>query len=262
MAMKAILTEEDHGQLPEALRSEYRRGDDGRYFLDVEQVDGYGLENGEQIRTALTNERKVSKEAQRKLKAYADLGDPDAVREAVERAREFDENPPEDIEAKVKSHREALEKQFAAKERQLTERMTQEIATRDARIAGLDREVSAHVVDAAGSAAIAAAGGNVELLLPHLRASVRAVREEGSDRAVARVMEDDGENPRLSARPGATGPMTIEEFVSDGLRKKFPGAFEGSGKQGSGKDGDSGGRRTSGAGANTFGASRIAASRR
>jgi hypothetical protein len=110
--------------------------------------------------------------------------------------------------------------------------------------------VEQYLVDAQASSALAEAKGSPKVLLPHIKAHVRVMQEEGQ--FVARVVDGKG-NPRIGDAQG--NPMTIKQLV-DELKQDpdFARNFEGSGSSGGGAPrsnaGGGGGVKTIAAGDN------------
>jgi hypothetical protein len=81
--------------------------------------------------------------------------------------------------------------------------------------------------------AVAAAGGEADLLLPHLLMQARVVRENDGRRTV-RLLDRDGLE-RLSPADESTAPMSLDERVAELKRDpRFAAAFRASGASGSG----------------------------
>ena len=108
-----------------------------------------------------------------------------------------------------------------------------ELAKREQAIADLESRYTDHVLKSAALSAISKHQGDAELLMPHVRSMLRAVKGEDGT-LVVRVLNSDGTD-RLSQITGSThNPMDPEELVGSALRNKFPGAFPGTNSAGSG----------------------------
>lgn len=205
--------------VPEPLRANYVQSD-GKFRLDV---DGY--EDPVSLKSALEKERKAARDASRQAKAWADLG-----------------KTPEEIHALLESHQRTEEDkaikggEFDKLRSQMLTAHQAELGKKDGRIDALTRAIHGRIVDADATAAIAAAKGVPALLLPHVRAQVKVVEEDGE--FVARVVDQAG-NPRVN---GKGDFLSIADLVSE-MRQSdvFGRAFEPTGTTGSGATGSSGG---------------------
>lgn len=93
-----------------------------------------------------------------------------------------------------------------------------------------------HLIDAAATAAIAAAKGVPQLLLPHVQRHMKVVEENGE--YVAQVVDAKGD-PRIN---GKGEPLTVADLVAEMRQSEIFGrAFEASGQSGSGKQPGNGG---------------------
>jgi len=224
MALKAILTDEEFGALPEGFGEHYEKQNDGRYRLAVESVGGYSLEDVVGLKGALAEIRQKADERKKSLEKFADL-DPDKARTAMEKLEEMANWTPDE---KVKEQIEAIKSQ-------LTEKYTGEVKGRDDKINHLLRQLEEHLVTAAATSAITKHKGNVDLLLPHVKAAVRMVEDDG--KFTARVYGPDG-NPKISMKQGSQDLMSIEEHVATMKQSDaFAPAFAGTGATGGGATG-------------------------
>lgn len=164
--------------IPEAQRSLYK-ADGDKFRLDL---DGY--EDPAGLKSALDKERKAAKDAIGMAKAWKELGKtPEEIQEL--------------LAAQDQAERDKLVKggEWDKLKGQMTEQHQAELAKREEALKGMRGHLEKHLVDAGGVAAIAAAEGNVELLLPHVKSRVKVIEENG-DYAV-RVVDAAG-NPRVN----------------------------------------------------------------
>lgn len=226
MALKAMLESLDG--IDESLRSHYAE-QDGKFVLDVEPVGTVALEDVGGLKSSLGKEREDRRKLERQLEAFKDI-DPAKAREALEKVGEMADWTPED----------KVREQIAAREKQLLEKHAKEIEARDSSVKHLTAQIEKHLVEAAATSALGKHKGNVELLLPHVKAHTR-VEKDADGNFVARVVGPDG-NVRVTMKQGSTDPMGIDEFVGS-MRENptFAPAFEGTGQSGSGASGQSGG---------------------
>ena len=199
--------------VPEPLRPNYVKADDGKFRLDL---DGY--EDPSNLKSALQKEREAAKAASKQAKAWADLG-----------------NTPEEISALLAQHAKAEEEalkgagQWDKLKAQMLDQHKAELAKRDEALGKSRSRLERHLVDAQAVAAIAAHKGVAALLLPHVKAAVKVV-EDGDD-LVVRVVDAAG-NPRVNAKGDY---LSIADLVGE-MRQDviFGRAFEPTGTTGTG----------------------------
>lgn len=224
MAIKAILPSLD--QAPEALREHYTE-QDGKFFLSVEAVDGYALENVNGLKSALGAERTKREQLERDVVKFKDI-DPDKARTALAKLQELGDLDPTKEADKIANTR------FEAAKAQLLEKHQGEIGQRDERIGMLTSTVDDLLRRQRATAAIAAAKGSVDLLLPHVLAATRTVEKDG--KFAVEVVDPLG-NIRIGDGKGT--PMDLDALVTE-MRSSatFKAAFEGEGHGGGGKQHD------------------------
>ena len=214
--------------LPEALRAPlkdfYKAGADGTLTLEIEPADGWAFENVAGLRSAVGKEREQREALAAQLKALDGI-DPVKAREALGKLQEManwspDQKVKEQIEAAIKaaSEKHAREIEAVAKDRD-----------------GAVSQVERLLVDAAGRAAAAKHKGDADLLLPHIKAQTKVVRDAKGN-FVTRIVDESG-NTRYSGRAGDVREMDIDELVETSLKARFPAAFSGSGAAGGGATG-------------------------
>lgn len=228
MALKAILDTLDDA--PEAVRSEYEERD-GKFYLSVEPVGGYALEDVTGLKTALGKERTTREQLEKSVVKFKDL-DPERARAALaelEELKRLDPNAEADKIANTK---------FEAAKAQLLEKHGQEIGQRDERIGKLTGSVDKLVRRSAAVQAIAEAKGSVELLLPHVLANTR-VKESDDGEFTVEIIDKAG-NVRIGNSKGE--PMTLTGLLAEMRETEaFGRAFDGEGQSGSGKQHDNAG---------------------
>lgn len=239
MALRAILTADEHSALSEELLKEYVEKD-GKFVLDVTEVNGLKLEDTTALRSALQGERQKAQDANKALDAFkvdGQLLDPQKARDALTKIAEWADNPPEE---KAKKQREAWEAQ-------VLEKHQKELGKKDEDIVGLTKTLEDSLITQSATEAIIKAGGErgLKLLLPHVKAQTKLVKtEEG--RYVAKVLDEDG-NTRMTTEANSTSDMRIGELVAEMKNSdEFALAFDGSGTGGTGagqneRPGESGG---------------------
>lgn len=185
--------------LPEAVREHYVATEDGRWRLDAE-----GVEDVAGLKSALDKERSARKALKAEL-AARDAPEGEAAGEAAP----GDDAPAEEAVASASP----VEPDAAP--------------APDPRLAALE----ARLIDAEARAALQAARGVPELLLPVLRDRL-AIADDGAGGLAVRVLDDDG---AARQREGSGDFATVADLV-EGLRADpvYGRAFDGSGKGGSG----------------------------
>lgn len=223
MALKAILTQEEHAGLSENLRGEYVERD-GKFYADIIPVDGYALEDITGLKTTLGKKQTELDKLKADVVKYKDI-DPERARAALEELEELKKIDPEKEADKLANAKlEAAKSQLLKKHDEEKSGLQEKAEKYRAKIDKLLR-------DSVAVAAIAEHKGAVKLLLPHVRNSTRVV-EDGDDFRVE-VIDAEG-NVRIGDSKGS--PMTIAELVLE-MRdsEEYGRAFEGEGRSGTGK---------------------------
>lgn len=201
--------------IPEAQRGLYKQSGD-KYVLDVS-----GYEDPIGLKSALTKEREAAKTATRQSAAWQSLGKTPEEITAL-------------IDAQAQADRDKLTKggEWDKLKSQMADQHKVELGSKDARIGTLTKSLEARLIDADATAAIAAAKGVPALLLPHVRAAVKVIEENGD--FTVQVVDASG-NPRVN---GKGEFLSIADLVSE-MRQSdiFGRAFEPSGTTGSGAQG-------------------------
>jgi hypothetical protein len=163
--------------------------------------------------TLLAEKKKLEKEMAR----FKDI-DPDKYRTLTER------------EAEIEKEKAERAGDWSKREAQLQERFTKETESKDGRIKSLSSALERRLVDAEATSAVAAAKGSPKVLLPHIKAHVKVVEDNGE--FVVQVVDSNG-NPRVGDAKG--NPMTIAQLVEElKADPDFARNFEGSGSSGGG----------------------------
>jgi hypothetical protein len=217
----------------EGFRSHYKAGTaeqglDGKFILDVEAFNGFGLENVDGLKNALSSERTALAAEKARTKAFEGL-DPVAAKDAVAKIKELGTlDPKKDVDRLV-------EEKLNAQLTQLNDRHTSEKTQLEKKIEARDGLLKSTFQREAAVKEIAAAKGDVDLLLPHVLPSVAFELEEGEDGSLTpktKVIDEKG-NTRIGDSQG--GSMTIAQRVAEMKNsEKFARLFDGSGHSGSG----------------------------
>ncbi len=215
MTLKAVLDSLEG--VEEATAALYKKGDDGKHYLDISGVENHsGVAGLIKNREAIKQEKIDLKAA---LDKFGDL-DPDEAREALKKISDASTKKITD-----KGDFEALKKQMG-------EEHTKAIGAKDTAIGVLTGQLETVLIEGKAIREIADAGGSVKLLLPHVISEMSIREVNGKPAAV--VMKD-GE-PRVNAMGD---PIPLSTLIAE-LKEMpdFRGAFSAKGKTGSGSGGD------------------------
>ena len=223
MALKAKLDSLDGLEEAQAgLYSEIEGG--GGYVLDVEPVAGFALENVAGLKETLSDRKAKAAERKNALAKFEGI-DPEKARTAIEKYEEFANWSP-DQKAK-----EALE----AMKAEIGDKFTKELDAEKTKRGSVETQLHALMIDHAATEAIIAAGGNPKLLLPHVKAQMSLVEEDG--KLATKIVNEKGQ-PRVTMKPNSTEEMDLAELIeSMKSSDDFLPAFAGSGATGGGGGG-------------------------
>lgn len=233
--LKAILDSVDG--LGDELKAEYRPGTaeeglEGKFVLDVEAVNGLALENVEGLKTTLGAKKAEVEEAKSKLARFGDMN-PEQAKAALAKVAELGDIDPEKEADKL------VEQKVAAIKQQLIETHQAEKEALETRLRGRDSLLERVLVEDQAIRAITEQGGDVDLLLPHVKPNIRLKLEEADDGTIkpATTIIDAQGNPRISGSKGENMDVTglVTTMKSD---EKFSRLFKSSGHQGSGSGDD------------------------
>jgi hypothetical protein len=141
--------------------------------------------------------------------------------------------------AEADRRKATAEGDFKALEKQLIDRHTQEIGTKEQRIAKLQAALEKRLVDANLATALAKAEADPTMLELLQLAGRRSVRVRETDDDFEAYVADAQGNALVADGKGT--PMDIDTFVSTTLKTQYPGAFKGTGSSGGGATKSTGG---------------------
>lgn len=228
MALKAVLSAAEFDKLGDALKSEYKKGEGGKYVLDVAEVDGYGLDHISPLKNALERAKGDRAALAERIAAIEDLEkDPKTAREAMAKWKEIANwTPDEKIKAQIAEH-----------VRQVKEKYDGELTASGKQVEKLRAVVDKALRKSAAEAAIVAKGGKPKLLLSTVLDHLKLEEKDGDFRVS--VVGPDG-TPRITRKKTTDGtpvdaPMALDELVET-LKNdpEFAPAFAGSGPGGAG----------------------------
>ncbi|NDG18865.1 MAG: hypothetical protein EB117_11410 [Betaproteobacteria bacterium] len=210
-------------EAPEFLRNALLETEDGKFKFQAELPQEVG-----NLKRTLDKERKARAEYEAKLKQYdgIDLDQYQAVLKAQEEAKARQARSAGDWETREQH----LKAQLEADLRKRESHYSAEISGRDAKIALMQNALERSLIEAQATAAISAAKGTPELLLPHVMQRVKIFEEDGD--YVVKVLDQSGQ-PRIADIKGS--PFTIKHLIEEMKSDPVYGrAFEASGAGGSG----------------------------
>lgn len=223
--LKAILTADEFNALAGDLKSHYSKRDDGSYYLSVEGVNGWKLENTEALNRALERERenvKTEKATRQALEANLEGIDLAEAKSLI--AKKKSGKPDNDQQAAI----DAAVKAVTDKLNLQTEEVKKTLARREL-------QLQKEMVKSRVESDILAEEGNAVLLLPHVAQYCKLVENTTTGEYELRVVDASGQN-RMSMMPDNNGPMGVREFIKS-LKKDptYQVGFKGTGATGSGR---------------------------
>lgn len=232
MALKAILDSVEG--LNDAIKSEYTEKD-GKFYLSVDAVDGYALEDVTGLKNTLSlvngNFANAEKELKKfgsswdkEKKSFVHTNDPAKIKNALAKFDEFSSFDP------TKEADKLAEAKVEAIKSQLLETHAQEVGGLQERNTLLTSTVADLLIKQQATSVLAEQKGDAELLMPHIERMTRVTEKDG--KFSVEVVGTDG-NVRFN---GKGEPMTIGQLVEEMKKSSsFGKAFEGDGTGGSGK---------------------------
>lgn len=232
MALKAILDSVDG--LADPIKGEYTQKEDGKFYLSVEPVGGFALEDVDGLKTTLSKVNANFSGAEKELKKFGSTwdkekgwvhtNDPTKVKTALAKFEEFSSFDP------TKEADKIAEQKVEAIKTQLLNSHADEVGALTERNNLLTNTVNGLLVKTEAIAQLAEHKGDAELLMPHIERMTRVTEKDG--KFSVEVLGADG-NVRFN---GKGEPMTIGQLVEEMKKSSsFGKAFEGEGTGGSGK---------------------------
>lgn len=204
-------------EVPEGLRPIYIKSEDGKFRIEsalAKKLDVTGLT------TALDKERKANKTVKDQLEAWKKLNVGVTPEEAATKLQELTERA---TNGDGKANWDKMK-------RDLEESHNKTLGLKDQEVHKMVGTVEKYLIDSEATKALADLKGSPALLLPHVRAQVKVVEQNGE--YITRVVDKDGD-PRGDGRGGF---MTIKDLVSEmKASAEYGRAFESSGSTGGGK---------------------------
>jgi hypothetical protein len=160
------------------------------------------------------------------------LAEAKAAKKALEAYKGVDPAKYRELEAaaaEAEQKRAEASGDWKTREQQLLAKHQQEVEARETKIQTLSGALERRLVDAEATSAIAEAKGSPKVLLPHIKAHVRVIEEDGEH--VVRVVDAKG-NPRIgdaglkalrqNADAAARQPVLLGRGAAEGQRHQHP----------------------------------------
>lgn len=235
---------EDIETVDENLRNYYKEVEDGEgYILDANPINGYTVENTENLKSALGKERNDRKSYEKKYNSLSKKFEGIDVDQLQNEAQEYKDKyeelaaiDPESeaaklAEKKVKAAEDKVSSKLEEKQLEWQKQYDTEVNSRDGKISKLTEKVRELMVDNVATNALVEGGiiqDQLELILPKVTGSMKLVENENGE-FVAEVVDKDG-----VARVKSDGHnMTIKDLVPE-LQEKWPNSFAADAKSGGG----------------------------
>lgn len=217
--LKIASLEEVH----ESLHDQYDKQDDGSYTLKPPEgfVAADSVEDVGGLKSALQKERETARATARENKSLKEKlsgVDPEKYKELLDKEAEAEQS--------------ALEKagEWDKIKAQMSTQHAADLASKDKEIARLQRQLEHVQIDSKVVEAISKAGGNVELLKPHVRSRLQLNTDDFS----TVVLDTDGKTPKVD---GDGNPVTIDALVGEmRTSETYSGAFKATAQSGGGSD--------------------------
>ena len=236
MALKAMTNKEEFDSLGADVQTHYSPDTENPdvFRLGVTPVNGVELAGVTGLKTALQKERSSVTTLKASLGSFDGINAEEARTAITELAALKKDGGTNQTRDEVRAELDSVyEAKFKTDRETLTKKFTSDIEVKDTKIGTLSRQLEKTLIENTSVAAIMAADGAPELLLPGILQQTKLVTLENGNLAI-RVIGNDG-HERLSPIAGSSDPMTISEFVGE-LKDdpKFGRAFRPSGATGSG----------------------------
>lgn len=239
MALAALLATTAHAALADPLKGEYRAPTDAEIaanpslkdhmILDVTPTSGYGLDNVDALKSNLGAANTRAEKAESAAAKFKDLPADAAAR--LEKLANLEKIDP------TKEADKLAEAKFEAMKGQLIQNHEAEKTDLNKKAEFLTGHLDQAMRVQAATSAIAEAGGNPDVLLPHVLGQTKF--EIVDDKPTVKVIDSAG-NARVGDSAG--GPMTLSQLVDEFKAKPgFDSLFDASGKSGGGSSNSGGG---------------------
>jgi len=227
---------------------------DGKFYLDVSKVDGLAVEDVTGLKSTVEKLRTKERELTQALKSandeitnlsdkYKDI-DPVAAKSALDKLEEIQNWDGETkIRESVNLATTTTEKKMQGKIDDLVAKQTKIVTDLQSELNNSQSQLQDAIVVTKIVEAVNKEGGDVTLLMPHVRSQVRMVKDNNG-KFKPEVIKPDG---TLRVGDNSGNDMTIQQLVQEmKTQDTFAAAFPGANKTGSGRDGTNNDNRHSG----------------
>ncbi len=228
MALLPKLSEELFKALPEAIKEHYSKQDAGDYLLDVTPQNGIKLENVDQLLTTVSTLRGEVSGLNSQIGAFkledGTIMDPNIALNALKKVTEFGTLSPQQLaEEKIKTFKDGVQLAHQG-----------ELDTVNAKAKSYFEQLKSVKMIQQAESALTKAGGNAEVLLPHV---LKKLIMSEDDKGILSVGVDDG-NGNFLVKDGQGNFKTIADVVEDlKTNDAFKGNFKADIKGGTGAKG-------------------------
>ena len=213
MGLKAVIKSLE--DVEEAVRGLYVKGQDGRFFLDVDAVEGVALENVDGLRNTVKATRDERDALAIKTKAFDGI-DPDKARDALKKVGEMDDWNPEKKNAEYIKRREIqMTEQFDGQRKQLKAEFDTQLSESETKSKQLFAQLSESMIVQESLKLLPAITDAPHLMLSHIKERTRLVPADNGTHSVEVINPVTGDM-RYSTKPGASmTPMGLDELVGE-----------------------------------------------
>lgn len=213
--------------LSEELKREYKQREDGNFYLTVDEVDGWALEDITGLRNTVGTTREERDKLQRANRAWEKLGvTVEEATDLIAQAKKFQDLDPKDIEAKSKVE---IDARVEAANKKKDAEVGKVVADLEAKLLKSNKTAERVMKRQAATEAIIAAKGNPKLLLPIIEQ--QAVLVETDDGMRVDIVDEQGKVRYGKGGKEMDFEQLVEEIKGQG---DYAGAFESETRPGTG----------------------------
>lgn len=241
MALKAYFTQEEYEENKETLEPlkehgiEYTPDSNGRLVLQVEPRDGVALDDVKGLQDSVASAREERDKLHSRLYEFGNV-EPKTVKEALDKAKKFDELNPEAKAGELKKQFDDWKTEFQST---IQSEHEQQLSEKDARVQALSQQLEGLLVEGEAQRVLAdpEINGSIDLLLPVIRNQTVVVEEDGQP--VVKVLNPNKPGQYRVGKSG--GDMTLKELIVDELMQdsRYQPAFGARSASGAGEQGSS-----------------------
>ena len=221
MSLLAVVASLD--SLDESVKGLYSAGTgdfEGKFVLQVEANEGLQLAPVTKLQNALQAARGERDDAQKLLKGFKDeegnLLDITALNSSLGELESL-KAAGGDKDELLKTLEENLKTSYQERERQLAAKHSEETTDYNQRLEHLQKQLHSNILVNEATKAITSAGGNPEVLLPHIERYMKAeeVDVNGEMQVKYSVVDPTTKQKRISTAAGSSDDMSLAELVGE-----------------------------------------------